>query len=76
MPSACNIAVTIYELMVVFFGTAVLVTFVWTITGHCCGSPVIGTPWDSCLPAQDKMWPEQWFSSGYCDPITWRRAHG
>ena len=52
-----------------------LVAFYWTLTGHCCGGPLI-TEWDSCLPVQGHMWPEVWFESGHCDYETWQRVPG
>lgn len=69
-----KIAINLLFVVIVIYGVAVGVTFYWTITGHCCGSPVLGVPWNSCLPAQDRMMPFTWFASGHCDQDTWMRV--
>jgi hypothetical protein len=61
-------------LFAIVYGGGVLVTGWWTITGHCCGSPLLGADWDSCLPVADKMWPDRWLMKGHCDNATWKRV--
>ena len=63
-----------YGSFVTVWGIAVVITGWWTITGHCCGSPLLGADWDQCMPVQDKYWLTQKLGSGHCDPHTWRRV--
>ena len=56
------------------FGVYIGVTGWWTLTGHCCGSPLSGADWDSCLPYGDKLWPERVLMTGHCDRNTWKRV--
>lgn len=60
--------------VVVIYCGIVLFTGWWTITGHCCGSPLFGAGWDDCMPVQDEDWTTQTFGSGHCDPHTWKRV--
>ena len=56
------------------YAVAVGVTGWWTMTGHCCGSPLLGADWDACLPVQDKYWLTQKLGAGHCDRQTWKRV--
>jgi hypothetical protein len=64
----------IMVLLATVYGCSTVITVVWTLTGHCCGSPVLGVPWDNCLPVQDKTWYGKRFASGHCDEKTWKRV--
>ena len=65
---------TLFYVAFAAYGVVVAVTLVWTITGHCCGSPMLGTAWDSCLPYGDTEWPTRIIMHGHCDPDTWKRV--
>jgi hypothetical protein len=61
-------------IVVAVYGGIVLITGWWTITGHCCGSPLVAADWDSCLPVQDKDWTTRTFGNGHCDEGAWKRV--
>lgn len=63
-----------FKAMIILYVVGIGVTGVWTLTGHCCGSPLLGADWADCVPAGDGMWPVKWFASGHCDPATWKRV--
>lgn len=65
----------VYGTIVTLWGGAVVFTGWWTITGHCCGSPLIGAGWDDCLPVGDDMWPTKYIMKGHCDASTWKRVY-
>lgn len=73
-----QIFLMIFKTLLGACGVATAVTGYWMVTGHCCGSPVLGVDWDSCVPYGDKMWPtKQLMAAGiiktHCDADTWKR---
>lgn len=60
--------------VVIVYGFFIIVTDAWTLTGHCCGSPLLGADWDACLPVGDEMFPVKYLMQGHCDKKTWKRV--
>ena len=64
----------VFGATVTLLQVAVGITGWWTLSGHCCGSPLLGVAWDNCLPVQDKYWLTKILSPNtHCDD-SWRRV--
>ncbi len=64
----------IYMTLIVPATLIAVMTFLWTLTGHCCGIPFVTSEWDDCLPVSDTMVPMKYLASGHCDEKTWKRV--
>lgn len=66
-----KVLMSLLLLTVTLHGILVGVTAWWTLTGHCCGSPLVGSDWDDCLPASDQR--GIFLGDTVCDRETWKR---